>query len=111
VRDALIAGQKTIPTESPEMIMLFRRFRNVGFMSRAIAIWVEADERIASSMRGRRVARPPSWRGGASPGKPGADPRAHHDVNRRLTPLEVGFSSKLGEARVERRRFSKWYCC
>ena len=29
------------------MIMLFRRFRDVSFMSKAVAIWAEADERIA----------------------------------------------------------------
>src|SRR5208282_3490105 len=35
------------PDDIADMIWLFRRFRNVGYVDRAITIWAEADARIA----------------------------------------------------------------
>ena len=45
-REGFIAGRND-PDDVEGMIMLFRRFRNVSFMSRAIGIWAEGDEGIA----------------------------------------------------------------
>ena len=96
-REGFLAG-KNDPDDVDGMIMLFRRFRDVSFMSRAIGIWAEADEHIAelndaaaelhAAHRRRRNAA-----GGARPILVRID-----DVNRRLTPLEEAFSSTLGEA-------------
>ena len=44
------------PDDIPDMIWLFRRFRNVSYIDRAIAIWAEGDRNIAELIRGRRSA-------------------------------------------------------
>jgi len=80
------------------MVMLFRRFREVSFMSRAIAIWSKADEYIAEldalaqELHGRIVARD------TQPSNLEPILSRIDEVNRRLTPLEVGFSTTLGDA-------------
>ena len=96
-RQGFIAGRND-PDDVDGMIMLFRRFREVSFMSRAIAIWAQGDEGIAELNAAaedlhRRIA--------AGDYQPIVlDPiLVRIDVaNRRLTPLEVAFSSTLGEA-------------
>ena len=45
-REGFLAG-KNDPEDVDGMIMLFRRFRDVSFMRRAIGIWAEGDEGIA----------------------------------------------------------------
>jgi PAS domain-containing protein len=80
------------------MIMLFRRFRGVSFMSKAIDIWARADDYIAEL---DALAEELHARIGARDIQPAtlAPILARIDnVNRRLTPLEVGFSMTLGEA-------------
>src|SRR5277367_6416954 len=46
VREGFIEGHNH-PDDIADMIWLFRRFRNVGYVDRAIAIWDQADARIA----------------------------------------------------------------
>src|SRR4030095_4903711 len=96
-RHGFIAG-KNNPDDIDGMIMLFRRFRDVSFMRRAIDIWAQGDEGIAELNAAaeelhRRVL--------AESGQPmPLDPILVRidNANRRLTPLEVAFSSTLGEA-------------
>lgn len=96
-REGFLVGQND-PADIDGMIMLFRRFRGVSFMSRAIDIWARADEYIAEldalagELHARIVARE------IQPATLAPILARIDDVNRRLTPLEVGFSMTLGEA-------------
>jgi diguanylate cyclase (GGDEF)-like protein/PAS domain S-box-containing protein len=96
-RAGFIAG-KNDPEDVDGMIMLFRRFRNVSFMSKAIAIWTQGDEYIAElnaaavDLRARIVA------GEDRPEVLAPILARINDANGRLTPLEEAFSSTLGEA-------------
>ena len=96
VRDGFLRGRNH-PDDIPGMVSLFRYFRNVSYMDRAIDIWAEADEGIVEI---RRLAE-----------KLQAEIRSEHpdtahvdrivaeiaDLDARLTPLEDGFSTNLGE--------------
>jgi diguanylate cyclase (GGDEF)-like protein/PAS domain S-box-containing protein len=96
-REGFIAG-KNDPDDVDWMIMLFRRFRDVSLMHRAIAIWAEGDEHIAEL---DNAAAELHARIGAGETRPEElAPILVHidDVNRRLTPLEEAFSRTLGEA-------------
>lgn len=96
-REGFIAGRND-PDDIDGMIMLFRRFRGVNFMKRAIHFWAQGDEGIAELDAAaedlhRRIA--------AGDYQPAViDPILVRidDANRRLTPPEVAFSSTLGEA-------------
>jgi diguanylate cyclase (GGDEF)-like protein/PAS domain S-box-containing protein len=96
-REGFLVGQND-PADIDGMIMLFRRFRDVSFMSKAIGIWARGDENIAEldvlaeELHGRIVA------GDIQPATLGPILARIDEVNRRLTPLEVGFSMTLGEA-------------
>ena len=86
------------PDDIEGMIWLFRRFRNVGYMDRAIALWTQADQRIAE-LTGAAQRLHQSIAGGH------ADEESLRPVleevrriNGDLTPLEDNFSSTLGEA-------------
>ena len=81
----------------PGVIRLYRWFRHVPFMSRAIEIWTEGDRHIdelrAAADELRKAV------------QAGADAAALlpirdriHDIDDRLTPLEERFSATLGEA-------------
>ena len=86
------------PDDIAEMIWLFRRFRNVSYIDRAIAIWAEADRHIADLAKaGERL------HGAVSTGR--ADDENLRPIledirriNANLTPLEDAFSFTLGEA-------------
>ena len=85
------------PDDIPDMIWLFRRFRNVSYIDKAIGIWAEGDRNIGELMDAADALH-------ADVGA-GADPVKIHsilarisDVNARLTPLEDAFSYTLGEA-------------
>ena len=96
-REGFLVGQND-PADIDGMVMLFRRFREVSFMSRAIDIWSKADEYIAEldalaqELHGRIVARD------TQPSNLEPILSRIDEVNRRLTPLEVGFSTTLGDA-------------
>ena len=80
------------------MIALFRRFRSVSYMSNAIAVWSEADERIAEldALADELHAR--IRLEGVSTEKIDPILARIFEVNQALTPLEVMFSNSLGEA-------------
>jgi diguanylate cyclase (GGDEF)-like protein/PAS domain S-box-containing protein len=96
-RAGFIAG-KNDPDDVDGMIMLFRRFRDVSFMKRAIAIWAEGDERIAELNVAAEDLRAKIVAGEARPDVLGPILARIDDVNRRLTPLEEAFSYTLGDA-------------
>lgn len=96
-RAGFIEG-KNDPADVDGMIMLFRRFRDVEFMKKAIAIWTAGDgliaelDNAADDLHARIVARDTP-----------ADELTRilariDDLNRKLTPLEEAFSSTLGDA-------------
>ncbi|MEP6942341.1 MAG: PAS domain-containing protein [Betaproteobacteria bacterium] len=96
-RHGFIVG-KNHPGDIDGMIRLFRRFRNVVYIDRAIAIWAEADtvitELVAAGGELRRLVID-------HPGEPARiQPVLTQidELNGRLTPLENAFSSTLGEA-------------
>jgi len=96
-REGFLVGQND-PADIDGMVMLFRRFRDVSFMSRAIGIWSKADEYIAeldalAQALHDRIAARDTQASTLAPILSRID-----EVNRRLTPLEVGFSMTLGEA-------------
>jgi signal transduction histidine kinase len=84
------------PADIPGMIRLFRWFRHVEFLDRAIAIWAEGDRLVAELKddADRLHALAPS-----GPEAAGHALVAQIElVDERLTPLEVRFSNTLGEA-------------
>jgi two-component system, sensor histidine kinase len=96
VREGFLDGGNH-PADIPGMIRLFRWFRHVEFLDRAISIWAEGDRLVAEleDAAGNLHALP-------ADGTDGAALRAlvaHIElVDQRLTPLEVRFSNTLGEA-------------
>ncbi len=86
------------PDDIDGMIWLFRRFRNEGYMNRAIAIWAEGDQRIAElNSAAERLQR--SVAGGHAD-EERLRPLLEEilQINGKLTPLEDAFSFTLGEA-------------
>jgi diguanylate cyclase (GGDEF)-like protein/PAS domain S-box-containing protein len=86
------------PDDIEGMIWLFRRFRNVGYMDRAIVVWAEAD-RFVAELTGAAQRLHQSVAGGH------ADEESLRPlledirrINGDLTPLEDAFSFTLGEA-------------
>ena len=75
-REGFIAG-KNDPGDVDGMIMLFRRFRDVSFMHRAIAIWAEADEHIAELNDAADRTACPHRRRRNTAGAARPDPRSH----------------------------------
>jgi diguanylate cyclase (GGDEF)-like protein/PAS domain S-box-containing protein len=86
------------PGDIGGMIWLFRRFRNVGYMDRAIAVWMQADQRIAelTGAAGRLHQSIAAGRADEESLRPLLE--EVHRINGNLTPLEDAFSSTLGEA-------------
>jgi diguanylate cyclase (GGDEF)-like protein/PAS domain S-box-containing protein len=85
------------PDDIPDMIWLFRRFRNVSYIDKAIGIWSEGDRNIAELMRAAEALH--------TEVSLGSDPATHaailariSEINATLTPLEDAFSFTLGEA-------------
>jgi diguanylate cyclase (GGDEF)-like protein/PAS domain S-box-containing protein len=96
-REGLLQGRNH-PDDVDGMIFLFRRFRRLPEIDRAITIWTTADTHIeALTQTGERV------RTGTRDGTlTSADRRELlarlHAINGDLTPLEDAFSSTLGQA-------------
>jgi diguanylate cyclase (GGDEF)-like protein/PAS domain S-box-containing protein len=86
------------PADIDDMIALFRRFRSVPELDRAIAIWAQGD-RLIEEMRGlahRIHARSPA--GPLATNERDAFRRELERLNARLTALEDEFSRTLGDA-------------
>src|SRR5690349_19154342 len=80
------------------MIALYRRFRNLSYIDRAITLWADGDDSIeqfaavAEELHGRIFA------GERDPEKLYAIVERIFAVDARLTPEEDAFSASLGEA-------------
>jgi len=96
-REGFLAG-KNDPEDVDGMIMLFRRFRDVSFMRRAVGIWAEGDEGIAELSAAAQDLHAHIVAGDYQAATLEAILTRIDDANRRLTPLEVAFSNTLGEA-------------
>ncbi len=85
------------PDDIDGMITLFRRFRHVNYIERAIGIWAKADHEIQqlgeSALRLHGLIQ-----GGARDPEVQAALGEINAINARLTPLEDAFSATLGEA-------------
>jgi len=95
VRHGFIQGRNS-PEDVESMAELFRRFRHVGYMAQAIAIWTQGDQyidqlrQLASDLHQEVNARHPDARRMQQI----TDQLA--TVDARLTPLEDEFSATLG---------------
>ena len=96
-RAGLAAGLND-PGDVNDMIALYRRFRHVGFVNDAIAVWTQADAYIVELDTLADELHVRIGTGGASPGQIDAVLARIFEVNQRLVPLEAMFSSSLGEA-------------
>jgi diguanylate cyclase (GGDEF)-like protein/PAS domain S-box-containing protein len=96
-RQGFIEGRNH-PDDVPGMIWLFRRFRNVSYIDRAIAIWAEGDRYIVdlTAAAERLHASVASGHGDEESLRPMLEDIRR--INGNLTPLEDAFSFTLGEA-------------
>src|SRR5258708_36928580 len=92
VREGFIAGGNH-PDDIAGMITLFRRFREAGFMRRAIEYWTEADEHIAELNAAAEELHARIVAGERRPETLAPILARSEGLTERLTPLEVCFSS------------------
>ena len=85
------------PDDVEAMIDLFLRFRNVGFMARAIDIWVEADAELDRFLLIGTQLRDAVRAGSRGPEFESMRDRLR-ESNARLTLIEQRFSDSLGQA-------------
>ena len=95
-RDGLLAGANHID-DVPGMIRLFRWFRDVPFMDRAIRIWAEGDEQIAALVATAEALHRAVEAGADAAALAPLRERVY-EIDARATPLEERFSATLGEA-------------
>ena len=96
VRAGFVAGANH-PDDVARMQRLFRLFRDVPFMARAIGIWTEADALIAELQAEAQALRAAVRAGADDATLQSAESRLLA-IDARLTPLETRFSATLGEA-------------
>ncbi|HET7096665.1 MAG TPA: PAS domain-containing protein, partial [Casimicrobiaceae bacterium] len=95
-RQGFLAGRNH-PDDIPDMIWLFRRFRNVSYIDKAIGIWTEGDRNIGELMAAADALHV-EVSAGVNPAEVQAILARISEVNAKLTPLEDAFSYTLGEA-------------
>ena len=86
------------PDDVDGMIWLFRRFRNVSYIDRAIAIWSEGDRGIAELVAAAERLHQSVTTGQVDEESLRPLLETIHRINDELTPLEDRFSFTLGEA-------------
>jgi diguanylate cyclase (GGDEF)-like protein/PAS domain S-box-containing protein len=86
------------PDDIPGMIMLFRRFRNVSYIDRSIALWADGDRSIDEFIKVADELHERISAGDTDPDRLYAILERIYAVDARLTPEEDAFSSSLGEA-------------
>jgi len=97
VTEGFLAGRNH-PEDIGGMVMLFRTFRRMPEIDRAIAVWAEGDEQIDRLMTlGNEIRMAVEERGG-SPEATRSFLRQLDERDQALTPLEDAFSQALGEA-------------
>lgn len=97
VRDGFLQGRNH-PDDIDGMVFLFRHFRNLPDISKAIDIWAAADRHIEElTLIGSRI-HTATLAGPLSPEQSRQFLLQLHAINDALTPLEDNFSYTLGEA-------------
>ena len=97
VYEGFIQGRNH-PEDVENMAWLFRRFRHVGYMARAIAVWTEGDAAITELRRRGDELHAAIASEQADPARIDAILEQIHILNQGLTSLEDQFSNTLGEA-------------
>ena len=90
-------GGRNHPDDVAKLTMLFRTFRHVSYIDRAISIWAEADEEIGRLASLADLLHGLVTQGQTWPGKIDSVLGEIDEANRRLTVLEDRFSFTLGE--------------
>ena len=95
VAEGLIAGRNA-PEDVAAMALVFRSFRDISYIDRAIVIWAAADAEI-EGLRGVANRIRTAVLAGDTASKAGLSAELHA-ANVRLTALEFGFSQALSES-------------
>jgi len=96
VREGFVQGRNH-PDDVPRMAMLFRRFRHVSYMAKAIAIWTAGDRYVAAIAERGAALHGEIRSGRGSPEQAGAVLEQIGVLDQRLTPLEDAFSRTLSK--------------
>ena len=96
-RQGLIEGRNH-PDDVAGMIRLFRRFRSVSYIDRAIAIWAESDQHVADLTKAADRLHRAVAAGRADEESLRPILEEIRRINGDLTPLEDAFSLTLGQA-------------
>src|SRR5205809_482524 len=96
VREGFVQGRNH-PDDVPRMAMLFRRFRHVSYMAKAIAIWTAGDRYVAAIAERGAALHGEIHSGRGSPEQAGAVLEQIGVLDQRLTPLEDAFSRTLSK--------------
>ena len=96
VREGFVQGRNH-PDDVPRMAMLFRRFRHVSYMAKAIAIWTAGDRYVAAIAERGAALHGEIRSGRGSPEQGGALLEQIGVLDQRLTPLEDAFSRTLSK--------------
>ena len=86
------------PSDIPRMIMLFRRFRHVSYIDRAITLWTDGDRSIDEFIKVADELHQRISAGDTNPDRLYSILERVYAVDAQLTPEEDAFSSSLGEA-------------
>lgn len=96
-REGFLAGGNH-PDDIEGMIDLFRRFRNVNFMAKTIAIWADADHQIGQLEQVAAQLHAAIATGGADALMLRPQLQRVNEIDAWLTPIEKEFSATLGVA-------------
>jgi two-component system cell cycle sensor histidine kinase/response regulator CckA len=96
VQRGLVQGRNS-PEDVESMARLFRRFRHVGYMAQAIAIWTQADQDIDQLRQLAADLHQEVNSGHPDPNKVQQIRDQVAAIDARLTPLEDEFSATLGQ--------------
>jgi two-component system sensor kinase FixL len=96
VREGFLRG-RIHPDDIPGMASLFRNFRHVSYMGRAIGLWAEGDRLISELQRLAGELHAVVSSGHPDTERVKAILEVIAGVDTELTPLEDGFSTNLGE--------------
>jgi diguanylate cyclase (GGDEF)-like protein/PAS domain S-box-containing protein len=86
------------PSDIPRMIMLFRRFRQVSYIDRAITLWADGDRSIDEFIKVSDELHQRISAGDTDPDSLYSVLERVYAVDAQLTPEEDAFSASLGEA-------------
>ena len=98
VADRAFVRGRNRPADVRGMSVLFRRFRRLSYLDRAIGLWAEADGLIAEMQREGEALRERHRVGDVGAEEVAAFVRRVDALDARLTVLEDGFSFVLGDA-------------